>query len=90
MKTSIELMREHFRHLYPQINLDYTVYSGERAESVRDFAIATSLQFIVMTIDSIRGDKSTRIIHQQRDKLSGLRPLNFLRVTRPVVIVDEP
>lgn len=90
VKTSIQLMREHFRHLYPQINMDYNVYSGDRAEDVRDFAMATSLQFLVMTIDSIRGDKNTRIIHQQRDKLSGLRPLDFLQATRPIVIMDEP
>ncbi|MGK2351628.1 DEAD/DEAH box helicase family protein [Cutibacterium sp. V947] len=90
VKTSIELMREHFRHLYPQINMDYSVYSGDRAEDVRDFATATSLQFLVMTIDSIKGDKNTRIIHQMRDKLSGLRPLDFLQATRPIVIMDEP
>lgn len=90
VKTSIQLMREHFRQLYPQINMDYNVYSGDRAEDVRDFATATSLQFLVMTIDSIRGDKNTRIIHQQRDKLSGLRPLDYLQVTRPIVIMDEP
>ena len=28
VKTSIHLMREHFRQLYPQINMDYNVYSG--------------------------------------------------------------
>lgn len=90
VKTSIQLMREHFRHLYPQLNMDVTVYSGDRAEEVRDFATATSLQFLVMTIDSIKGDKNTRIIHQARDKLSGLRPLDFLQATRPIVIMDEP
>lgn len=90
VKTSIQLMREHFRHLYPQINMDVTVYSGDRAEEVRDFATATSLQFLVMTIDSIKGDKNTRIFHQTRDKLSGLRPLDYLQATRPIVIMDEP
>lgn len=90
VKTSIELMRDHFRHLYPQINMNYTIYSGDRAEEVRDFATTTSLQFLVMTIDSIRGNKNTRIIHQQHDKLSGLRPLDYLQATRPIVIMDEP
>ncbi len=90
VKTSIDLMREHFRHLYPQINMDASVYSGDRAEEVRDFASATSLQFLVMTIDSLRGDKNTRIMHQNRDKLAGLRPLDYLRATRPIVIMDEP
>lgn len=90
VKTSIDLMREHFRHLYPEINMDASVYSGKRAEEVRDFASATSLQFLVMTIDSLRGDKNTRIMHQNRDKLAGLRPLDYLRATRPIVIMDEP
>lgn len=90
VKTSIQLMRDHFRHLYPQINMDELVYSGDRADDVRDFATATSLQFMVMTIDSIKGDKNTRIIHQTRDKLSGLRPLDYLQATRPIVIMDEP
>ena len=90
VKTSIDLMREHFRHLYPEINMDASVYSGKRAEEVRDFASATSLQFLVMTIDSLRGDKNTRIMHQNRDKLAGLRPLDYLQATRPIVIMDEP
>ena len=92
VKTSIDLMREHFRHLYPEINMDASVYSGARAEEVRDFASATSLQFLVMTIDSVRGDKekNTRIMHQNRDTLAGLRPLDYLQATRPIVIMDEP
>ena len=90
VRTSINLMREHFQHLYPEINMNAMVYAGERAEEVRDFATATTLQFLVMTINSLRGDKNTRIIRQARDKLAGLRPLDYLRVTRPIVIMDEP
>lgn len=90
VKTSINLMREHFRHLYPEINMNSTIYAGERAEEVRDFATATSLQFLVMTIDSLRGDKNTRIVYRTRDKLAGLRPLDYLRATRPIIIMDEP
>ncbi|MBM7051028.1 DEAD/DEAH box helicase family protein [Rothia sp. ZJ1223] len=90
VKTSIELMKKHFRDLYPGLNMDATVYSGDRAEDVRDFATSTSVQFLVMTIDSLRGDKNTRIIHQTRDKLNGLRPLDYLQATHPIVIMDEP
>ncbi len=90
VKTSLQLMSEHFKDLYPDIQSDVTVYSGDRAEDVRSFATATSLQFMIMTIDSLRGDKNTRIIHQTRDQLNGLRPLDYLRDTRPIVIMDEP
>lgn len=90
VNTSIELMREHFRELYPALPFDASVYSGQTAEEVQSFATSTNVQIMVMTIDSVRGSKSTRIIHQERDKLNGLRPIDYLKATRPVVIMDEP
>ncbi|KHS70388.1 DEAD/DEAH box helicase family protein [Pectobacterium brasiliense] len=90
VNTSIRLMREHFRSLYPAQPFDANIYSGDKAEEVQAFATATNVQILVMTIDAIRGNKNTRIIHQQRDKLNGLRPLDYLKGTHPVVIMDEP
>ena len=88
--TSIRLMRDHFNGLYPGQPFDYSVYSGKNAEDVQSFATATNIQILVMTIDSIRGTANTRIIHQTKDKLNGLRPLDYLKATHPVVIMDEP
>jgi len=87
--SSIRLMRKHFEELYA-IPFDPSVYSGSNAEEVQSFATSTSVQILVMTIDSLRGDKNTRVIHQARDKLNGLRPIDYLRATRPIVIMDEP
>ncbi|WP_175953655.1 DEAD/DEAH box helicase family protein [Schaalia sp. Marseille-Q2122] len=89
VNTSIALMREHFRQLYPGQPFDAMVYSGKTPEDVRAFATSTGVQIMVMTIDSIRGDKESRIIHQERDTL-GARPIDFLQATQPVVIMDEP
>lgn len=88
--TSIKLMHQHFRDLYPAHPFDFSVYSGKFAEEVQGFATSTNVQIMVMTIDSIRGDANSRVIHQTRDKLNGLRPIDYLRATRPVVIMDEP
>lgn len=90
VNTSIALMRDHFRKLYPALPFDASVYSGQAAEEVQSFATSTNVQIMVMTIDSVRGDKNTRIIHQERDKLNGLRPIDYLKATRPVVVMDEP
>jgi type III restriction enzyme len=87
--SSINLMRQHFQDLYA-IPFDPNVYSGESAEEVQSFATSTSVQILVMTIQSITGDKNSRVIHQNRDKLNGLKPIDFLKATNPVVIVDEP
>ena len=87
--SSIKLMKKHFDDLYA-IPFDPNVYSGSSAEEVQSFATSTSVQILVMTIDSLRGDKNSRVIHQQRDKLNGLRPIDYLRATKPIVIMDEP
>jgi type III restriction enzyme len=92
VSTSIRLMREHFESLYkPQgITFDASIYSGKSAEEVQSFATSTNVQILIMTIDSIRGNANNRIIHQTRDKLNGLRPIDYLKATHPVVIMDEP
>jgi type III restriction enzyme len=90
VSTSIRLMRDHFRGLYPAYPFDFSIYSGKNAEEVQAFATSTNVQILVMTIDSIRGDANSRIIHQTRDKLNGLRPIDYLKATHPVVIMDEP
>jgi type III restriction enzyme len=87
--SSIKLMKKHFDELYA-IPFDPNVYSGSTAEEVQSFATSTSVQILIMTIDSLRGDKNTRVIHQFRDKLNGLRPIDYLRATNPIVIMDEP
>jgi type III restriction enzyme len=87
--SSIRIMASHFQELYA-IPFDASVYSGSTAEEVQSFATSTNVQILVMTIDSLRGDKNSRVIHQQRDNLNGLRPLDYLRSTNPVVIMDEP
>ncbi|MCG7421744.1 DEAD/DEAH box helicase family protein [Micrococcus sp. ACRRV] len=92
VNTSIRLMRSHFEDLYRKRNItfDSSVYSGKTAEEVQSFATSTNVQIMVMTIDSIRGKANTRIIHQTRDKLNGLKPIDYLKATHPVVIMDEP
>ncbi len=90
VSTSIRQMKQHFRDMYPAQPFDSGVYSGSSAEEVQGFATSTNVQILIMTIDSIRGDKNTRIIHQTRDKLNGLRPIDYLKATHPVVIMDEP
>lgn len=92
VNTSIRLMRSHFENLYKKRNItfDSSVYSGKTAEEVQSFATSTNVQIMVMTIDSIRGNANTRIIHQKRDKLNGLKPVEYLKATRPVIIMDEP
>ena len=87
--TSIELMAKHLQDLYAE-PFDVTVYSGSTPQEVQSFATSTSIQIMVMSIHALRGDKNSRVIHQNREALNGLRPIDYLKATHPVVIMDEP
>lgn len=91
VNTSIRLMRPHFENLYKRygVNFDNSIYSGKNAEEVQPFATSTDVQIMVMTIDSIRGKKNL-IMYKPMDRLNGLRPIDYLSATHPVVIMDEP
>lgn len=87
--ASIKDMANHFQDLYAE-PFDDIVYSGSTAEEVQSFATSTSIQIMVMSIHALRGDKNSRVIHQNREKLNGLRPIDYLKATRPIIIMDEP
>lgn len=89
VKSSIDSMREHFRDIYPNLPFDTNIYDGKSPEVVQSFATSTNMQFMIMTIDAIRGNR-TLVIRQERDKLNGIAPLEYLAAVNPIVIMDEP
>lgn len=99
VNTSIKLMRDHFEHLYKRHGLNFNsfVYSGDRPDDVRDFAISNHVQIMITTLASIRSrrkDPETGmahlVFHRERNQLNGLPPRDYVSSTRPVVIMDEP
>lgn len=90
VKSSLDGMREHFVREMGYIPYEASVYDGKNPEVVQSYATSTITQFMVMTIDAIRGDKNTRVIHQERDKLNGIAPIEYLAAVNPIVIMDEP
>lgn len=90
--TSIKLMREHFRGLYDNAAFDSFVYNSKDLSRVRQFAANNEIQIMVINIQAFAKDseKAGNVIHQEQDRMSGRKPIDFVRATRPVVIIDEP
>ena len=77
--TSIRLMTNHFRQELGYDPFDVTIYSGKRAQDVQPFATSTNTQIMIMTIDSIRGNRNRNlIIGQARNQLGGFKPIDYL------------
>lgn len=89
LKT-IEMTRDHLRGLYDNAPFDSFVYDSKKLGRVRQFATSNQLQIMVINIDAFRGAKDTRIFNQERDQLSGNKPVDFISAVRPIVIIDEP
>lgn len=90
--TSIKLMRDHFRGLYDNVAFDSFVYNSKDLSRVRQFAVNNEIQIMVINVQAFQKDseKAGNVIHQEQDRMSGRKPIDFVRATNPVVFIDEP
>lgn len=101
---SLQITRDHFAALYNNVPYDYFVYDSKKnLPKVRQFATSNAIQIMVINIQAFQKDagedydslteaqkRKLNIMHQERESLSGRRPIEFIQATRPVVIIDEP
>lgn len=85
---NLEITHEHFQNLYDNIPVHYMVYDSNKISSLRGFATGNNIEILVINIDSFAKDEN--IINRPNDRLSGQLPLEFIRSSNPIVIVDEP
>ena len=82
---NLEITKEHFADLYNKPEMNYYVWDSKKTGQAREFATNDTLQIMVITIDSFA--KAQNVMNRQSDYG---RPLDFIKATRPVVILDEP
>ncbi len=95
-KKALEMTKEHFKSEYENVVYDYFVYDPAKLEQVRSFATADTIQIMVINIDAFRKsfenddeNSKSNIIHRYSDKL-GHKPIDLIKETNPIVIIDEP
>ena len=94
---SLRITEEHFKSLYDNVRYDYFVYDSQKLNHVRNFATSDYIQIMVINIDAFRKsftdpskEDKANIIHRPHDRMTGSRPIEFIRATNPIVIIDEP
>jgi type III restriction enzyme len=86
---SLQIMADHFKSLYGGTTADFFLYDSSKLNQVRAFATSSRIQIMVMTVGSIN-KKDVNVIYEQREQTNDERPIDLIRATRPIVIVDEP
>lgn len=85
---SIDIMTEHFKGLYDNVIFKASEYKSQRLDIIRDFAISDDIRIMVMTIQSF--NKDSNVINIDNEKTNGVKPIEFIKETNPIVIIDEP
>ncbi len=88
LKT-LDLTHEHLCRLYGNPPYRYYSYRADNLALVRQFALSSGIEIMVITIDAF--NKSTNVLRQaDQDRLQGETPIHLIQATRPILILDEP
>ncbi len=85
---SLKMTKAHFKQVYDNISYNFYEYDSSKLNKIRQFARSNNLEIMVMTIDSF--NKNTAIMNKSIDKLSGEKPIELVKKTNPILILDEP
>src|ERR1700730_16700323 len=86
---TLQITEEHFKGLYAGQPFDYFLYDSSQLGQVRNFATNPNIQIMVVTVGAIN-KKDVNNLYKDSEKMGGERPIDLIRATRPILIVDEP
>ena len=86
---TLQITEDHFKGLYSGQPFDYFLYDSARLGQVRNFATSPNIQVMVVTVGAIN-KKDVNNLYKDSEKTGGERPIDLIRATRPILIVDEP
>lgn len=101
---SLQITKEHFQTLYDYESVEFKVYDSARVNELRNFALSNAIQILIINIDAFAKDSTEangetdagkakkknkgNVINQVRE--TGIKPIEFIQSSHPVVILDEP
>ncbi|MGE4501225.1 MAG: type III restriction-modification system endonuclease [Hydrogenovibrio sp.] len=87
---TLKITRDHFESLYPgSKGYEFFQYDSSKLGQVRNFATSPHIQIMVVTVGAIN-KKDVNNLYKESEKTGGEKPIDLVRATRPVIIVDEP
>ena len=86
---SLQITEEHFRSLFAGVPVNFFLYDSSKPGPVRSFATSTDIQIMVVTVGAIN-KKDVNNLYKESEKTGGDKPIDLIKATRPIIIVDEP
>jgi type III restriction enzyme len=86
---TLQVTEEHFQGLYAGTPFDYFLYDSAKLGQVRNFATSSQIQVMIVTVGAIN-KKDVNNLYKGNEKTGDEKPIDLIKATRPIVIVDEP
>lgn len=90
---SFQITEEHFQELYKK-KIRYFVYNSNNSSNIaniNNFAEDNSIQVMIMNYQAFNTkSKGNRRIYEELDELQSRKPIDVIKSTNPILIVDEP
>ena len=86
---TLQMTDDHFRALYSGTPVEYFVYDSAKLGQVRNFATSPQIQIMVVTVGAIN-KRDVNNLYKDSEKTGGEKPIDLIKATRPILIVDEP
>ena len=87
---TLQITQEHFEGLYPKAKgYEYFLYNSSKPGDVRSFATSSNIQIMVTTVGAIN-KKDVNNLYKENENTGGEKPIDLVRATNPIIIVDEP
>ena len=86
---SLQITEDHFKSIYAGVPVDFFLYDSSKLGQVRNFATSSNIQIMVVTVGAIN-KKDVNNLYKDSEKTGGEKPIDLIKATRPIVIVDEP
>ena len=86
---TLQITEEHFRALYANTPFEFFLYDSSKLGQVRNFATSPNIQIMVVTVGAIN-KKDVNNLYKDSEKTGNEKPIDLIKATRPILIVDEP
>lgn len=89
VKSSLLLLRPHFKELYPDSQYEFMVWDSTRRQMASDYVRDSGLKIMVINLEAFKREDN---IFRRKDPEfnGGYAPQELVSAARPVVIMDEP
>ena len=90
---SFQITSDHFQEIYGK-KIRYSVYDSKSKNNINNiekFATSSAIEIIIMNYQAFASrSENSRRIYRKLDEMQSRKPIDVLKSTNPILIIDEP